>query len=349
LLGRLGLPVPAQIALAEAGGIDEGSAFDDDAIAAALLTWPDRVAPEERPASAAIGGPSGTGGGHGEGTFVVPEGRGATIEVEDLVHRYPGGVEAVRDAYLRVGPGEVVAIVGQNGSGKTTLIKHLNGLLRPTSGRVLVDGHDATSASVSALARSVGFVFQDPDDQLFQRSVEREVAFGPRNLGLDRHAVEERVTWAVGLTGIAHERATNPYDLGPSLRKLVALASVLAMEPEVLVMDEPTAGQDGPGVERIGSIVERWAAAGRAVIAITHDMEFAARHFRRIVVMRQGSIVSDGPPSTVLAASNGPLLASTGLVAPPCSRIAAKLGLEEAPADARALLMALGRRHVASD
>ena len=136
------------------------------------------------------------------------------------------------------------------------------------------------------------------------------------------------------MVGLSEERATNPYDLGLSIRKLVALASVLAMEPGVLVLDEPTTGQDGPGVERVGAIVDAWSAAGRSVVAITHDMEFAARHFRRIVVMRFGEVVADGPPGEVFAPPNLALLASTGLRPPPAARIAALMGLHHVPADA---------------
>ena len=142
--------------------------------------------------------------------------------------------------------------------------------------------------------------------------------------------------------GLTDERATNPYDLGLSVRKLVALASVIAMEPGVLVLDEPTTGQDGPGVERVGAIVDAWSAAGRSIVAITHDMEFAARHFRRIVVMRQGEIVFDGPPDLAFAPANVELLASTGLRPPPAARIAALMSLDVVPADAAGLLRLLG-------
>ena len=174
-------------------------------------------------------------------------------------------------------------------------------------------------------------MFQNPDDQLFNRSVEREVAFGPHNLGLDGRLARELVDRALELAGLASVRAVNPYDLGLSVRKLVALASVLAMEPAVLVLDEPTTGQDGPGVARIGGIVEAYRRAGRTVIAISHDMEFAASHFERIVVMRAGEIVADAPPAEIFASGSEPLLASTGLVAPVCARLGARLGLGSTP------------------
>ncbi len=147
---------------------------------------------------------------------------------------------------------------------------------------------------------------------------------------------------AVGLLG---ERATNPYDLDLSRRKLVALASVLAMDPAIVVLDEPTTGQDADGIERVGAVVRALRDAGRTVVAVTHDMEFAATRFERIVVMRQGEIVADGPPAEVLTAANAELLASTGLVPPPTARIAAALGLAAVPLDVRALLEALRARN----
>jgi energy-coupling factor transport system ATP-binding protein len=174
-------------------------------------------------------------------------------------------------------------------------------------------------------------VFQDPDRQLFSRSVEREVAFGPRNLGLDDAATARLVGQALAAVGLTDRAAENPYDLGLSDRRLVALGSVLAMDPAILVLDEPTTGQDGPGTARIGALVDAWVATGRTIVAITHDMEFAARHFGRIVVMRGGLVVADGPPSAVLAATNEALLASTGLEPPPLARLAAQLGIEGVP------------------
>ncbi|HEY7599727.1 MAG TPA: ABC transporter ATP-binding protein, partial [Candidatus Limnocylindrales bacterium] len=236
-----------------------------------------------------------------------------------------------------------VAIVGQNGAGKTTLIKHLNGLLRPSAGRVLVGGSDIAGVPVSTLAGRIGFVFQRPEDQLFQRSVEREVAFGPRNLGSAEPNLGMVVEQALALVGLASERATNPFDLGPSLRKLVALASVLAMEPAVLVLDEPTSGQDAPGAARIGAIIDAWAAAGRTVVATTHDMELCARHFDRVVVLRSGRVLLEGPPAAVFAPANSEVLATTGLRPPPAARVAARLGLAGVPADAAELLAMLAR------
>jgi energy-coupling factor transport system ATP-binding protein len=248
---------------------------------------------------------------------------------------------------LHIPGGQAVAIVGQNGSGKTTLVKHLNGLLRPAEGSVLIDGADIAGTPVHEVARTVGFVFQNPDDQLFERSVEREVGFGPRNVGLAPAEAKAAVDAAIALVGLDAVRTTNPYDLDLSTRKLVALAGVLAIDPAVLVLDEPTTGQDGPGVERVGAIVQAYRAAGRSVVAITHDMEFAARHFERIVVMRAGQVVADGTPDEVFAPERIELLASTGLEPPVAARVGARLGLGSTPTP-EDLSRLLAERHSAT-
>jgi energy-coupling factor transport system ATP-binding protein len=330
VLASLGLEPPTLVALAEAAGLDPGAAFDEARIAEALAAAPPRW----------TDGPSATDDA-APTSSAVSNREPVGIAVEGLVHRYPGGVEAVRGVSLRIEPGETVAIVGQNGSGKTTLVKHLNGLLRPDAGRVLVDGRDIAGQPVHLLAASVGFVFQSPDDQLFERSVEREISFGPRKLGIEAGLAKRLIDGAIAAAGLDDARATNPYDLDLSRRKLVALASVLAIDPAVLVLDEPTTGQDGPGVRRVGAIVDAFAASGRTVVAITHDMEFAARHFARIVVMRGGEVALDGPPELAFSPGRGDLLASTGLAAPPAARIAARLGLGDVPADAPGLLALL--------
>ncbi len=340
-LGPIGLTAPTLVRLAEAAGLDPRSAFDEAAVAGAL----DRTgSPPAEGQAAAVTAPGPAASGDATGGWTPSAGGPrARVAVEDLAHRYPTGVDALRGVSLAVQPGESVAIVGQNGSGKTTLVKHLNGLLRPTGGRVTLDGADIREVPVHRLAASVGFVFQNPDDQLFDRSVEREVAFGPRNLGRAPDAVGLAVTAALGAVGLDASRGVNPYDLDLSLRKLVALASVLAMDPAVLVLDEPTTGQDGPGVRRVGGIVDAWTRSGRTVVAITHDMEFAATHFERIVVMREGRIVADGTPAEVFAPGRVELLASAGLEPPPAARIGARLGLGSTPT-LDALLDALARR-----
>jgi energy-coupling factor transporter ATP-binding protein EcfA2 len=219
--------------------------------------------------------------------------RGVSVAIEHVSHRYPNGIEALRDASLEIRSGEALAIAGANGSGKTTLVKLLDGLLRPTTGRVLLDGVLTDGIPINRLAATCGFAFQDPGDQLFERSVEREVSFGPRNLGRSASEVAALVEAALAMAGLTDEREVNPYDLDRSRRKLVTLAGVLAMDPSLVVLDEPTTGQDRDGVRRVGRIVQAMQAAGRTVIAVTHDMAFAAQWFDRTVVMHHGRLVED--------------------------------------------------------
>jgi energy-coupling factor transport system ATP-binding protein len=270
----------------------------------------------------------------------VPE-----LEAVDLVHVYrESGVRALDGVSLRIEAGERVAIVGQNGSGKTTLVRHLNGLLRPTSGRVAIDGIDAAELTVAQLAARVGLVFQDPDRQIFAGTVRGEVEFGPRNLGRRGGEVRSAVQRALEATGLVGEERTNPYDLGQSRRKLLAVASVLAMDTGVLVLDEPTTGQDARGVERIRAVIERVAAEGRTVIAISHDMRFVAEGFRRVIVMREGRVTLDGPPTEVFDADAWEGLRATYLEPPLAARIGHRLGLGSTPTDG-ALVDALRRRN----
>lgn len=266
------------------------------------------------------------------------------LAVEDLVHVYAAsGVRALDGITLRFAAGERVALVGQNGSGKTTLVRHLNGLLRPTSGRVLLDGRDTANMTVARLAARVGLVFQDPDRQVFAGSVRAEVEFGPRNLGMTGAVLHEATRDALAATGLVGEERTNPYDLGQSRRKLLALASVLAMRTPVLVLDEPTTGQDLRGTERVRQVIEAVASERRTVLAISHDMEFVAETFDRVVVMRDGRVILDGPPATVFAPEHWSELRSSFLEPPLAARVGERLGLGSTPTD-DAVIAALSRR-----
>jgi energy-coupling factor transport system ATP-binding protein len=256
------------------------------------------------------------------------------LRCEALAHVYPGGVRALDGIDLAVASGERVALVGQNGSGKTTLVRHLDGLLRPTSGRVVIGGVDAATLRVAELSRQVGLVFQDPDRQIFSGTVRDEVAFGPRNLGLRGAELDETVRAALHAAGLDHVRDTNPYDLGGARRKLLALASVLAMRTPVLVLDEPTTGQDEAGVSVVRRVIDDAARDGRTVIAISHDMRFVAEAFERVVVLRAGRIVLDGTPASVFAEGSWPALASTYLEPPLAAVVGARLGLGSTPTDA---------------
>ena len=266
------------------------------------------------------------------------------LRTERLAHVYrDGGVRALDGVDLVIGPGERVALIGQNGSGKTTLVRHLNGLLRPTEGQVTIDGSDAAEMTVAQLASRVGLVFQDPDRQIFAGSVRSEVEFGPRNLGRSGGDLRDAVSAALEATGLSGEEATNPYDIGQSRRKLLALASVLSMRTPVLVLDEPTTGQDARGVERVRSVVDGVVAEGRTVIAISHDMRFVAESFERVIVMRGGKVILDGSPASVFAADAFEALRSTFLEPPLAAIAGERLGLGSTPTDAT-LIDALGGR-----
>ncbi len=265
------------------------------------------------------------------------------LVIESVVFVYPDGTRALDGVDLEIGPGELVAIVGQNGSGKSTLVRHLNGLLRPTEGRVLIDGRDAAHFHVAQLAAQVGLAFQNPDRQIFAGRVRAEVAFGPRNLRLRGATLERAVDEALDAVGLTGAADANSYDLGYSRRKLLAIASVLAMRTPVVVLDEPTTGQDARGVARVRSIVERLSAEGRTVITISHDMRFVAETSRRVVVMRAGRIVLDGTPAEVFAQPNWPALASTYLEPTLPARVGARLELGSTPTEA-SLVAALAAR-----
>jgi energy-coupling factor transport system ATP-binding protein len=263
------------------------------------------------------------------------------LRLESVSHVYQQGqVRALDEVSLTIGHGEMVALVGQNGSGKTTLVRHLNGLLRPTSGRVLVDGQDAARRTVAQLARDVGLVFQDPDRQIFAGRVRAEVEFGPRNVGLRGDELRRAVDGAMAVVGLTEAARTNPYDLGASRRKLLALASVLAMRTPVLVLDEPTTGQDVAGIDRVRQVLRDARDEARTIIAISHDMEFVATEFERVLLMGGGRVLADGTPAEVFARSGWELLQSTYLEAPLAARVGDRLGLGSTPTQA-ALLSAL--------
>jgi energy-coupling factor transport system ATP-binding protein len=255
------------------------------------------------------------------------------IRVEGVGFVYPDGTRALTDVDLVLPPGQRVAIVGQNGSGKSTLVRHFDGLLRPTEGRLLHDGVDITNRRVAALAANVGIVFQNPDRQIFAGKVRTEVAFGPRMLGRSAAEIAAATDAALAAVGLSDALDTNPYDLGYSRRKLLAVASVLAMDTPVLVLDEPTTGQDARGIDRVQHVVQSVAAAGRTVIAISHDMRFVAETFERVVVMGAGRVLLDGTPAEVFAESTWPVLASTYLELPLAARIGARLGLGATPTE----------------
>ena len=270
----------------------------------------------------------------------------AAVQLEGVGFEYPRGPRALEGIDLRVDPGERVAIVGQNGSGKSTLVRHFNGLLRPSAGSVAINGQPVGRRHVAELAREVGLAFQNPDRQIFAGKVRAEVAFGPRNLGRRGAELDAGVDRALAIVGLTGDEETNPYDLGFSRRKLLALASILAMETPIVILDEPTTGQDARGISRVQEIVANLSAAGRTIIGISHDMRFVAESFDRVIVMRAGRIVLDGSPQTVFAKDSWPTLASTYLEPPLPARVGARLGLRSATPTEAALVLALAPAEV---
>ena len=261
------------------------------------------------------------------------------IEIKDLHYTYPAGVEALRGISLTIEPGEQVAMVGQNGSGKTTLVKHLNGLLQPTSGSVLIGDLDTKKVSVAKLAQHVGYVFQNPDEQLFCRTIHEEVSFGPRNLGFDAQKTESLVDDALQMVELSDKKETNPYDLSPTWRKMVALASIVSMDTSIVILDEPTTGQDAVNVARIAHVVAELRKRGKTVITITHDIDFCAENFERVIALSQGQILLDGPAGSVLGQEK--ILAQTYVDPPQLTRLGKRLGLKKTIRNQEEFLSAL--------
>ncbi len=224
------------------------------------------------------------------------------IQVDNLNYIYqPHNVHAVMNVSFSVPRGEFMAIIGQNGSGKTTVLKNLLGLLRPTSGRVTVAGLNTSRAAVADMARHVGFVLQNPDQQLFAETVEEEIAFGPRNLGLSENEVRERVEEVLSIVDLQELRNEFPPALSKGERAKVVIASALALDPQIIVLDEPTTGQDYKGCHQIMQIARALNQTGHTVVFVTHHMALVAEYARRVIVMRGGQILLDGSTEEIFS------------------------------------------------
>ena len=230
------------------------------------------------------------------------------IQVEHLTHTYlpgsPFSATAVHDLNLTIEDGEFVGVLGHTGSGKTTFVQHLNGLLKPTEGRVLVDGVDITQKGVKLLdvRKKVGLVFQYPEYQLFEETVAKDVAFGPKNMGLTKTEIEERVNWALAQVELDRDKVGNcsPFELSGGQMRRVAIAGVLAMRPKTLILDAPTAGLDPRGRRAILAMIRRLhAETGMTVIMVSHSMDDIASLATRLLVMSRGELVMSGTPREV--------------------------------------------------
>lgn len=216
----------------------------------------------------------------------------AILETNELWFSYDGGEPVLKGISLRIQHGALVALIGQNGSGKTSLAKQFNGLLRPTRGQVLLDGEVITSKSVSELARRVGYVFQNPDHQIFSATVFDEIAFGPRNLGLTEVEVKTRVEETLHRFHLTPYAARPPAVLGFGLRRKVSLATVYAMQTQVLILDEPTAGLDSKSIDELMAQLDELHRTAHTILLITHDMRLVAEYIPQCIVLHQGQVLA---------------------------------------------------------
>jgi energy-coupling factor transport system ATP-binding protein len=246
------------------------------------------------------------------------------IKVEDLTHIYPTGqVVAVKDISLEINPGEIVGVIGQNGSGKTTLVKHFIGLLKPTSGKVIVNGKDTAPLRVQQIAANVGYVYQNPNHQLFARTVREELAFGPRNLDLPEDEVNARVEQAVEFFHLEELLELQPYRISFPLRKLVGMASIYTMRPAVFILDEPTTGQDNITTQTVYRLIKKLRDEGSTVLCVAHDMILLAEVVDRMLVLRDGDLIMDATPREVF--SNYEIMSSTHLTPPQITTLSLRL------------------------
>jgi energy-coupling factor transport system ATP-binding protein len=222
------------------------------------------------------------------------------IEFQHVTFVHQNEVRALDDVSLKIESGETVAIVGENGAGKTTLVKHVTGLLKPASGKVLVDGKSTAELTTAQLSRKVGVAFQNPDHQLFSESVEEEMSFALRNFGFPAELLEQRVARELEQFGLTEYRKSSPLVLSGGEKKRLTLACILAWDPEVIILDEPTVGQDSIQKERLAQTIRMLGSTGKTVVVVSHDIEFLWPIQPRIVVMKAGRIVGDGLASGVM-------------------------------------------------
>jgi energy-coupling factor transporter ATP-binding protein EcfA2 len=242
------------------------------------------------------------------------------VEIEHLGHVYPGGIAALRDVTVEIRQREFIAILGQNGGGKSAFVKHFNGLLRPTAGRAVVKGMDTRDTGVHELGRVVGYVFQNPDHQIFAETVHDEVAFGPRLFGVSREETEIRVDEALESVDLAEKREADPFMLTKGERERVAVASVLAAKPELIILDEPTTGLDYREIRSMMALVNRLNEAGHTIVVITHAMWVAAEYAHRTIVIGGGEILADGATREIF------VLEKAFLQPPPIVTLGKRLG-----------------------
>lgn len=263
------------------------------------------------------------------------------IKISDLHFRI-GRTEILKGINLSVQAGEFMALVGPNGAGKTTLLRHINGLRKPSAGTVIVNDQDTRRARTSELARTVGFLFQNPDHQIISNHLEDEIRFGLKHTGVPHSQWEERIREAAESVELSHMLDSDPFTLSRSMRQRVALASVLALRPGILVLDEPTSAQDEKSATKIMETAQRLNCDGVTVILVSHDMELVSRYATRAVVLVEGRMISDSPVHDLFR--NDKIMEHAGLSKPGAYRISDALGLKiepGSPATADTLVSAL--------
>lgn len=235
------------------------------------------------------------------------------IEVADL-HYAVGQKQILQNITFSIGAGEFVALVGHNGAGKSSLIQHLNGLIKPLPGKVRVAGMDVAVTATSTLAKHIGFLFQNPDHQIFNNTVRKEIMFGLKNMGLSNGEINNRVDETASLVGLKDKLEESPFSLSRGFRQKLAYASVLAMNPEILILDEPTTGHDYRESRQVMQLVNKLHQEKKTILMISHDMDMIAKYAERIILLDNGRILKDGPVDEVM--SDSKLLTRSGLTSP---------------------------------
>lgn len=247
------------------------------------------------------------------------------IDIDHLSYCYHEKKPVLSDISLTLQGTDPVAIIGQNGAGKTTLVKHLNRILTPTNGEVRINGKSTLSQSTAQWSRQVGYIFQNPNDQLFLESVQKELEFGPKRIGMDSKLIKERLPLVAKFVGLEHELDTHPFDLNDNQKKFCTIGAIVMMNPKVIIFDEPTCGQDKNGNNRLRKIIQRLSQQGTLCVTISHDMKFVANNFKRVIVLRRGKVVLDGTPEHIF--SQGEILKNCFIAPPPLTRVGQTVGL----------------------
>lgn len=236
------------------------------------------------------------------------------INICGLDYTLPSGKRILKDITFSIQAGEFVALAGHNGAGKSSLIQHLNALIKPPPGKVIVAGLDAALTPTSTLAQHVGFLFQNPDHQIFNNTVRKEFLFGLKNMGLSDSDIEKRIETTAGLVGLGDKLEESPFSLSRGFRQRLAYGSVLAMNPEILVLDEPTTGHDYRESRQTMELIKKLNEEGKTILMISHDMDMIAEYAQRVILLNNGQVLKDGPVNDIM--SDSELLLQSGLMVP---------------------------------